>query len=100
MRRLESFGEITSIDAASAVQRLEMELARFQITEVSTQVLAVARNVVDTSQLRALDALQLATALLVTQAAQTSALVLVASDKKLLEAAQASGLTTLNPEHL
>lgn len=98
IRRLEAFGDITHAGAALGIQRLNSELAHFQITDVSASVIAKARRVVDSTQLRALDAIQLATALLVMEANQDSTFILVASDRKLLEAAQANGLATLKPE--
>lgn len=82
----------------SCVQRLESELQRLHVTEMSSDVLVLARQVVDAHSLRALDAIQLGTALRLSELDTFAQVTLVAADKKLLQAAQASGLRIINPE--
>jgi len=63
---------------------------------LDTQILTWARHLVTVHVLRALDALQLASAIEVALALATS-LIFVASDHKLLNAARNEGLMTDNP---
>ena len=61
----------------------------------AVQELAIA--IVDRQTLRALDAIQLATALFANQSSGTNDLQFISSDDKLLLAAAAEGLDTWNP---
>ena len=97
IRRLEGLNDISHSAAARAMQRLEAELAHFLISQVTDAVLAKTRQVVDSTQLRALDALQLATALLEFDSMDASPVLFIASDHKLLAAAQRAGLAILDP---
>ena len=60
-------------------------------------LLQAAQEVIDTFQLRAGDAIQLASALAFIEAEPSAETVLIASDTELLEAARQAGLETLNP---
>lgn len=75
-------------------------LAQYHFVEVEAPVVELAGTLLDRHILRAYDAVQLASALIIDQAlvaAGLSPLVFVAADDRLLIAAQAEGLPTDNP---
>ncbi len=97
--RLASTRQISQAAAEQAIQQIEAALASFTLLDLSPEVIISAQRLVTSDQLRTLDALQCATAIIAQQAAtQDVIVVFVAADRKLLAAAQANGLATLNPE--
>ena len=99
INRLASTRQISQAAAEQAIQQCEAALASFTLLDLSAEVIARAQRLVTSNQLRTLDALQCATAILAQQAAAPDvAVVFVAADRKLLAAAQANGLDILNPE--
>jgi uncharacterized protein len=97
IRRRERAGEILPSDAAQALDALEAESLRIVEQPVTPAVIDVARLVVDGHPLRALDALHLATCVVVRDTLQVSDICFVSSDDRLLEAAKAEQFPTLNP---
>lgn len=91
-------GDIQPQDARQALLALSDEARRVVEHSITEQVLAEAANLVDRHNLRALDAIQLASALLakLTLTLQDS-LMFVASDRRLLDAASKEGLATWDP---
>jgi predicted nucleic acid-binding protein len=99
IRRRQRGGDITESDAADALRQLELEWRRLIEHPLTSSVVSHALAIVDRQFLRSLDAVQLATAI----AAQASLppgrqITFVCVDERLLKAAQAEGLKTLNPE--
>jgi predicted nucleic acid-binding protein len=64
---------------------------------ITKEVQELASSIVDRQTLRALDAIQLATALLANRSPGAKDLQFISSDDKLLLAAAAEGLNTWNP---
>ena len=91
-------GDIQPHDAHQAIVSLAEETRRIVEHPITEQILAEAAALVDRHNLRALDAIQLASALLakLTLTLQDS-LTFVASDRKLLDAAYKEGLATWDP---
>ncbi len=97
--RLASTRQISPTAASDATQLIDAELTSFTLIDISPEVLAIAKRMVDNNRLRTLDALQCATAILVQQVTAADVeITFVAADRNLLFAAQANGLTILNPE--
>jgi predicted nucleic acid-binding protein len=91
-------GDILAANADSAVAALQFEVSRIVEHPITPAVLAEAVRLVDRYVLRALDSIQLATAILSREGSQGSRQVLfVSSDKRLVVAAAAEGLSTWNP---
>lgn len=97
IQRQRSTGEIDEEMAEDAQCRGAEILERFTIVPVSEDILQSAASLIDNTALRSLDSIQLATALHLQAIAGEDTVVLVSSDKKLLAAAAASGLETINP---
>ena len=74
----------------------------YEIIELSDAILLQAQRLLETHPLRAGDAIQLASALLANtqlQSANLPALIFLASDVRLLTAAQSEGLSTDDPQN-
>jgi predicted nucleic acid-binding protein len=97
IRRREKSGDLTAAHAAQAVAALIRETSAMNTYSVTTAVEELATSIVDRQTLRALDAIQLATALLSSQNTGAKDIQFIASDDKLLVAAAAEGLDTWNP---
>jgi predicted nucleic acid-binding protein len=97
IRRRERAGEILPSDADLALDGLEAESIRIVEQPVSSQVIDVARMVVDGHPLRALDALHLATCIVARETMQVSDICFVSSDDALLRAAESEHFPILNP---
>jgi uncharacterized protein len=95
IRRREYEGDLTSLNAEKALRFLNAELIRVKPVELTTVIFATADEVIDRHRLRALDALQLATALVI--APERGTMGFVSSDTRLLKAAQAEGFVALDP---
>ena len=85
-----------------SVDQFRTDLARplFTVVEINRLILARAIDIALERELRGYDAVHLATAVVLNEARATLALLpaaLVSADHELLEAAQAEGLVTWNP---
>jgi predicted nucleic acid-binding protein len=97
IRRREKSGDLTTAHASQAIAALIRETAAMQNHMVTTAVQELAVAIVDRQSLRALDAIQLSTALLARQSSGADDLQFISSDDKLLDAARAEGFETWNP---
>jgi predicted nucleic acid-binding protein len=100
IRRRQATGDITHDDAESALASLTQEARCIVQQPLNQPVLDQSIAVIDRQALRALDAIQLASALVVRKTLKPyDSLVFVASDKRLLEAAIAEGLKIWDPSN-
>jgi uncharacterized protein len=91
-------GEITPDAFRIAITEIQLVSARWIRIPLDENVIHLASMVIDRHALRSLDPLQLASALaLRDEIEQGDTLLFIASDHRLLEAAQAENLTTWNP---
>lgn len=97
IRRREKSGDLTAAHATQAIVALIRETASMNTHAITKAVQEFATSIVDRQILRALDAIQLATALLASQTPGASDIQFISSDDKLLLAAAAEGLDTWNP---
>lgn len=97
IRRRERAGGISHDDAAAALEILRLEAARTVQEPLNPAVLECARQLLDRTQLRWPDALQLGAALIARDMFQGTEIIFVSSSKALLEAARAEGLQIINP---
>jgi predicted nucleic acid-binding protein len=96
-RRLR-FGEIGPDSFATALQDLLQTLLRFSVISIDSLVVDLAARLIGPHQLRSLDALQLASALLVQdEVPAADSFLFIASDHRLLAAAFAENLPTWDP---
>lgn len=99
IRRRERAGDIDPSLATLLIERFERHLqSRFQRQGVNDLVLDAASPLIDRHSLRAYDALQLAGCLALRRISSADLPVFVCADRRLIEAAIAEGLATLNPE--
>ena len=97
LRRRERAGDISTEDAASALEVLRLEAARMVQEPLNPAVLEAARQLLDRTTLRWPDTLQLAAALVARDMFQGTEIIFVSSSQTLLEAARAEGLHGLDP---
>ena len=98
VRRRQYSGDILHADADLAITLIRDESRRMILHPVSGAVLELASALIDRQNIRALDAVQLSTAILANDTlAVGDQLQFVASDKRLLEAAEAEGLDIWDP---
>ena len=98
IRRRQYSGDTPLAAADQAIVILETEMDRLVEHPISAIVLDEASALIDRQNLRALDALQLATALIAAQALKPGDTArFVASDQRLLNAAIAEGLEIWDP---
>lgn len=97
IRRRERAGGISPTDAAAALEILRLEAARTVQEPLNPAVLECARQLLDRTNLRWPDALQLGAALVARDMFQGTEIVFVSSSHVLLEAAKAEHLRILNP---
>jgi len=95
--RLRKEKKLTTDQASLAVSALDDDLRRLVQQPVLPPVLEAANTIVERHYLRALDAVQLASAIIARDLMQAPDMRFIASDKQLLEAAQKEGFTTWNP---
>jgi predicted nucleic acid-binding protein len=95
--RLRKGRRILPDEAVQALDLVEQIMASLAVQPITTQVLDLAANLAEKRCLRALDAVQLASAITARDQSGTNDMRLVASDKELLEAAQKEGFATWNP---
>ena len=98
IRRRRSCGDLSLPHAEKAVDALSEELRNIGVLPFTSAAHELAIELVDRQNLRALDAIQLATAVLATQSSPGDSLQFMASDVRLLNAAKAEGFEVWNPE--
>jgi predicted nucleic acid-binding protein len=97
IRRSERAGDISPDDATSALETLRIEAARMVQEPLNPAVLEAARQLIDRTTLRWLEALQLAAAMVARDMFHGTEVVFVSSSTTLLEAAKAESFHTLDP---
>lgn len=95
--RLRKGRRILPDEAIRAFDLVAEIMGSFAVQPITPQVLDIAANLAEKRCLRALDAVQLASAIAAQDQSGKSDIRLIASDKELLEAAQKEGFTTWNP---
>jgi len=100
IRRRERAGEILPPHAGEALDALGAECMRIVEQPVLPAVIEAARVILDGRSLRALDALHLATCVVLRDALPASDICFVSSDDALLKAAKAERFPVLNPMNL
>ncbi len=99
IRRRERAGGISPEDAAAALEILRLEAARMVQEPLNPAVLEAARQLLDRTNLRWPDALQLGAALVARDMFQGTEIIFVSASEHLLEAAKSEGFNTLDPTH-
>lgn len=97
IRRRERTGGISHEDATAALEILRLEAARTVQEPLNPAVIECARQLLDRSNLRWPDALQLAAALVARDMFQGTDIIFVSASQTLLDAATAEGLQIVNP---
>ncbi len=98
IRRRQFSAEISTVDAEFALVSMQTDLLRFRSEPLTPGILQLAGELVDRQNLRALDSIQLATALIASRSLSLGDIFLfVSSDTRLLRAATAEGFDTWNP---
>jgi predicted nucleic acid-binding protein len=88
---------ITPAEAASAVASISAEMRRMIEQPINPPVIEAANTLIDKHYLRALDAVQLGSAIVARDLLAAPDMRLVASDKDLLKAARKEGFAIWNP---
>jgi uncharacterized protein len=97
IRRRERDGGISPEDAIAALEILRLEAARTVQEPLNPAVLEAARQLIDRTQLRWPDALQLGAALVAREMFQGTEIIFVSASEQLLAAAHSEGFNTLDP---
>jgi hypothetical protein len=97
VRRRERAGDISTEDAAAALDILRLEAARMVQQPLNPAVLEAARQLLDRTTLRWPDTLQLAAAIVARDMFQGTEIIFVSASHPLLEAARAEGFHALDP---
>ncbi len=101
--RREREGSLTPTDATVIIQRFRSEMNnQYQVIELDATLAERAGQLVNQYPLRAYDAVQLASGLLIQPAfatTQSTQLIFLTADNRLSAIAQALGLLTDNPNH-
>ena len=100
LKRRERTGGLAAEDSEAARNILRVEAARMVQQPLNPAVLEAARRALDRHDLSASEALQLGAAQVAREMFQGMAIVFVASDGRLLEAAKAEKFEVLNPASL
>src|SRR3954454_10274849 len=98
LRRRERAGFISPQDAAGALEVLRLEASRTVQEPLNPAVLEAARQILDRTNLRWPDAVQLAAALVAREMFHGTEIVFVSASQTLLDAARAEGFQVMNPE--
>jgi len=103
LMRLQREGNLASADVSTAIQAFRYHFdTQFQVVELNRALAQIAGRLVQRHPLRAYDSVQLASALKLQSAftkIDTSSLVFVSADSRLLTIAEMEGLTTDNPNN-
>jgi predicted nucleic acid-binding protein len=97
VRRRERSGDVSPEDAVAALDILRLEAARMVQQPLNPAVLEAARQLLDRTNLRWPDTLQLAAALVARDMFQGTEIIFVSASTQLLEAAKTEGFHTLDP---
>jgi len=97
IRRRERSGDISTENAAAALDSLRLESARMVQQPLNPAVLEAARQLLDRTTLRWPDTLQLGAAEVARDMFQGTEIIFVSASAQLLEAAGAEGFHTLDP---
>jgi predicted nucleic acid-binding protein len=97
IRRRERAGSISTENANAALEILRIEAARMVQEPLNPAVLEAARQLVDRTELRWPDALQLGAAIVAREMFQGTEIIFVSSSSGLLEAAKTDGFAVLDP---
>jgi len=97
IRRRERSGGISAEDTNAALDILRLEAARMVQEPLNPAVLEAARQLLDRTNLRWPDALQLGAALVAREMFQGTEIIFVSASLQLLEAAKAEGFHVLDP---
>ena len=97
IRRRQREGDIPPVDAEHALDNVRSETLRIVEQPVSPAVIDVAKLVLDSHPLRAMDALHLATCIVMRDTLQVSDICFVSADDSLLKAASTEQFPVLNP---
>jgi predicted nucleic acid-binding protein len=97
IRRRARTGDISAEDAASALEILRVEAARMVQEPLNPAVLEAARQLVDRTELRWPDALQLGAALVAREMFHGTEIIFVSASQHLLDAAKTEGFAVLDP---
>jgi uncharacterized protein len=97
IRRQARAGGISPEDAASALEILRVEAARMVQEPLNPAVLEAARQLVDRTDLRWPDALQLGAAMVAREMFQGTEIIFVSASTHLLDAARSEGFNVLDP---
>jgi predicted nucleic acid-binding protein len=96
IRRRARAGAISAEDAASALEILRVEAARMVQEPLNPAVLEAARQLVDRTELRWPDAIQLGAAIVAREMFQGTEIIFVSASQHLLEAAKTEGFAVLD----
>jgi predicted nucleic acid-binding protein len=97
IRRRARAGAISPEDASSALDILRVEAARMVQEPLNPAVLEAARQLVDRTELRWPDAIQLGAAIVAREMFQGTEIIFVSASQCLLEAAKTEGFKVLDP---
>ena len=98
LRRRERTGDLSSADAARALEFLRIESARMVQEPLNPAVLEAARQLLDRTTLRWPEALQLGAAIAARDMFHGTAITFVSASPSLLAAAAQEAFATLNPD--
>jgi uncharacterized protein len=99
IRRRERAGDITPADATQALETLRIESARAVQQPLNPAVLEAARQLLDRTQLRWPQALQLGAVTAARDMFKGMEILFVSASTPLLEAARSEGMETIDPSH-
>ena len=97
IRRRQQQGDISPEDAASALSVLRLESARMVQQPLNPAVLEAARQLLDRTQLRWTEALQLGAAIAAREMFQGTPIMFVSISQRILDAAAGEGFTVSDP---
>lgn len=97
IRRRARAGGLSPEDANAALEILRIEAARMVQEPLNPAVLEAARQLLDRTELRWPDALQLAAAVVAREMFQGTEIIFVSASQHLLDAARAEGFNVLDP---
>ena len=97
IRRRQQQGDISLEDATSALSVLRLESARMVQQPLNPAVLEAARQLLDRTQLRWTEALQLGAAIAAREMFQGTPITFVSTSQRILEAAAGEGFAVLDP---
>ncbi|HEX4285075.1 MAG TPA: type II toxin-antitoxin system VapC family toxin [Terracidiphilus sp.] len=97
IRRRARAGGLSQEDCNSALEILRVEAARMVQEPLNPAVLEAARQLLDRTDLRWPDALQVGAAIVAREMFQGTEIIFVSSSQQLLDAARAEGFNVLDP---